>query len=107
MKFVLLTTGTAPERSAASWLRMRDRDEKKADTRLLAAAAESKNKEHATAYAAYTALAEAVRLSLLRSVIILDGSSNIIDVREEIERELYHAASRDQISAWKAGGSVP
>lgn len=97
MRFVLLTTGSAPDGSAASWLRMRDRDEKQADTRLLAAAAESKNKDHTAAYAAYVALAEPVRLSLLRSVFILDGSSNIIDVREEIERELYHAAPRDQI----------
>jgi hypothetical protein len=97
MRFVLLTTGSAPDGSAASWLRMRDRDEKQADTRLLAAAAESKNKDHTAAYAAYIALAEPVRLSLLRSVFILDGSSNIIDVREEIERELYHAAPRDQI----------
>ena len=76
---------------------MRDRDEKQADTRLLAAAAESKNRDHAAAYTAYVALAEPVRFSLLRSVFILDGSSNIIDVREEIERELYHAAPREQI----------
>lgn len=33
----------------------------------------------------------------MRAVTILDGSPNIIDVREEIARELYHAARRDQI----------
>ncbi len=96
-RFVLLTTGQAPDGSAASTLRSRDRDEKQADTRLLTAATESKNKDHSAAYAAYVALAEPVRLNLLRSVLILDGSSNIIDVREDITRELYHAASRDQI----------
>jgi len=76
---------------------MRYRDEKEADQRLLAAAARSKNKDHAAAYTAYTGLPEDLRLSLLRSVSILDGSPNIIDVREEIARELYHAAPRDQI----------
>lgn len=97
MKFVLLTTGRAPDASAASWLRMRDRDEKTADKRLLATATRSKNKEHSAACSAYAALPEDVRLSLLRSVLILDGSPNIIDVREEIAHELHHAAPRDQI----------
>jgi hypothetical protein len=78
-------------------LRICDRDEKQADKRLLAAAAKSRNKDHEAAYSAYVALAEPVRFSLLRAVFILDGSSNIIDVREEIARELHHAAPRDQI----------
>lgn len=97
MRFVLLTTGHAPDGSAAALLRMRDRDEKTADKLLLAAAAKSKNKETAVARTAYLALPEEVRLSLLRAIHILDGSSNIIDVRDEIVRELYHAAPRDQI----------
>jgi hypothetical protein len=96
MKFVLLTTAHAPEKSAASFLRMRDRDEEAAD-KLLMAAVKSRNKEIASACGAYGGLPENVRLSLLRSVMILDGSPNIIDVREEIARELHHAAPRDQI----------
>src|SRR6266403_311368 len=51
-KFVLLTTGQAPDGSASSLLRIRDRDEKQADSRLLAAAAKSKNKDNAAAYTA-------------------------------------------------------
>jgi hypothetical protein len=97
IKFVLLTTGSAPDGSAASYLRMRDRDETAADQRLLVTAAQSKNKGNADAYAAYKALPEDLRLSLLKAVQVLDGSSNIIDVRDEIVRELYHAASRNQI----------
>jgi len=97
VRFVLLTTGQAPDGSAAALLRMRDRDEKTADKLLLAAAARSKNKETAVARTAYVALPEEVRLSLLRAIHVLDGSSNIIDVRDEIVRELYHAAPRNQI----------
>jgi hypothetical protein len=96
-RFVLLTTGSAPDGSAASLMRMRERNEKDADKRLLAAAVKSKNKDLSAACTAYVALPEDVRLSLLRAVLILDGSSNIIDVREEIARELHHAAPRNQI----------
>lgn len=97
MRFVLLTTGAAPDGSAASFLRVRNRDEAEADKRLLNVAATSKNKDNAAAYLAYAALPEKLRLSLLRAIDILDGSPNIIDVRDEIARELYHAAARDQV----------
>lgn len=97
IRFVLVTTSAAPENSAASFLRAGDRDEAEADTRLLATATVSKSKGNAEAYAVYTALPELIRLSMLGAVTILDGSSSITDVRDEIVRELYHAASRDQI----------
>ena len=97
IRYVLMTTGAAPENSAASLLRAADRDEAEADRRLMATAAASKRKDNTKAYGAYTALPDAIRLSMLQAVTILDGSPNITDVREEIVRELYHAASRDQI----------
>ena len=97
MRFVLLTTGAATDDSAASFLRVRDRDEHAADKRLLKVVATSKSKDNAAAYAAYAALPDELRLSLLRAINVLDGSPNIIDVRDEIARELYHAAARDQL----------
>ena len=97
IRFVLVTTSAAPENSAASFLRAGDRDEAEADSRLLATATVSKSKGNAEAYAVYTALPELIRLSMLGAVTILDGSPSITDVRDEIVRELYHAASRDQI----------
>lgn len=96
-KFVLMTTARASDRSAASLLRMRGRDEQAADKLLMVAAQRSKNQKITEACAAYVAQPEQIRLSLLRAVMILDGSSNIIDVREDIERVLHHAAPRDQI----------
>jgi hypothetical protein len=95
--FLLLTTADAPDKSAASLLRMRERNEEAADKLLMAAAKSSKNQKIMDDCAAYAGLAENIRLSLLRAVTILDASPNIIDVREEIERELHHAALRDQI----------
>lgn len=96
-KFVLMTTANAPDKSAASLLRMRDRNEEAADRLLTAAAKRSKNQKITNACAAYAAQPDQVRLSLLRAVMVLDGSPNIIDVREDIERVLHHAAPRDQI----------
>ena len=96
-RFTLLTTGLAPEGSAASFLRMRERNEVEADKRLCATAESSKNETNKPAYAAYKSLPEALRLSFLRAVSILDGSPNIIDVREEILRELHRAAERAQV----------
>lgn len=96
-RFMLITTGIAPEGSAASYLRIRERDEVSADNLLCAVASNSTNKENAEAYAAYTSLPEQLRLGLLRAVFVLDGSPNIIDVRDDIARELHRAAERDQI----------
>jgi hypothetical protein len=97
IQFVLLTTGDAPEGSAASFLRMRARDEIEADKRLLDAISKSTSQSNSEAYDAYKALPDSLRLSFLKAILILDGSTNIIDVRDEIVRELYHAAARDQI----------
>jgi hypothetical protein len=97
VKFMLLTTAAAPNGSAASYLRLRDRNEMEADKRLLQIAVQSKNKENANAYQAYKLLPESLRLSLLRAIMILDGSPNIIDLREEISREVYYAVSRDHV----------
>jgi hypothetical protein len=96
-RFVLLTTGKAPEGSAASFLRMRDRNEEEADKRLVTVVSTSENQGNQKAYDAYTALPDRLRLSFLQAIVILDGSANIIDVRDEIVRELYHAATREQL----------
>ena len=96
-QFVLLTTGSAPDESAASFLRMRYRNEAVADKKLLETAATSRSQDNAKAYAAYKALPDELRLSLLRAILVLDGSPNIIDTREEIARELHWAAERDQL----------
>ena len=96
-RFTLLTTAAAPPGSAASFLGSSDRNEQEADNLLVQIATNSTNKDNAASYAAYANLPNRTRLSLLQAVTILDGSPRITDVREEIVRELYHAAVRDQI----------
>lgn len=96
-KFVLLTTAHAGNGSAASHLRVQDRNEAAADKLLLEAATNSKNKALQEVRQSYRALPAQVRLRLLQAVLILDGSPNILDVREDIARELRHAAARDHI----------
>lgn len=96
-KFVLLTTAQAANGSAASNLRVQDRNEVAADKLLLDAATNSKNKALQDVCRSYRELPAQVRLSLLQAVTILDGSPNILDVHEDIARELRHAAPRDQI----------
>ena len=93
-QFVLLTTACAPEASAASLLRMRDRDEEAADVLLMKVVEHSTNSVNMDAYSVYKALPQDVRLRLLRAITILDGSPNILDVRDDIVRELYHSAGR-------------
>jgi hypothetical protein len=97
IKFILLTTAFAPNGSAAALLRMRERDEAAADQLLLKIATSSKNKENAAAYQTYAALPEDLRQSMLQAILVLDGSPNIVDVGDEIARELVHAAPRDQV----------
>lgn len=97
VSFYLLTTATAPVDSAASYLRATDRDENKADELLMGVIASSTSKENKLAYEAYSALPKGQRINLLGAVTVLDRSPNIINVRDEIMREVYHAAPRDKL----------
>ena len=93
-RFVLVTTAAAPEGSAASFLRMRDRGVREADWKLLQTVETSRSQDNAEAYAVYKGLPDDLRGSLLQAIFILDGSPNIVDVRMEIARELHRAAER-------------
>lgn len=95
--FVLLTTASAPDGSAASYLRPSERDETKADQALQVAATKSTNDELKVAFAAYLALPSELRLSMLRAIQVLDQAANIGDVRDDIASEVYHAAPRDRV----------
>ena len=66
--FTLLTTGVAPDGSAASFLKLRERNEQKADELLRAAANKSKNKQNIQGFAAYTKLPDDARFNLLKAI---------------------------------------
>lgn len=98
-RFILVTTAPASSGSAASFLRVRDRNEEAANELLLEAATNCKNKKIKDVCRTFRELPPEIRLSILQSVMILDGSPDILDVREDIVRELRHAAPRDQIES--------
>lgn len=113
IRFILVTTSVAPNGSAASYLRVRERDEEKAQQILVKAASQSRNKANANAYAAFKSLSADEQLNLLRAVDVLDGSSNIIDTYDDICREVRLAAPREHIEhlverleGWWFGGVV-
>lgn len=96
-RFILVTTGAAPDGSAASFLRMRDRDEDRARQLLMRTATTSKSSENAAAYKAFVDLAEVRQANLLKSIDILDGSPNIVDVREDICRAVRMAVAKEHV----------
>src|SRR5215204_1178732 len=90
-QFLLLTTGKAPEGSAASHLRQSDRDVATAAQALVKAARESTNEATKSARQLFIDLSEAQRTALLEAVTILDSSPDISGTNEEIRAELFYA----------------
>jgi hypothetical protein len=98
-RFVLVTTGQAPEGSAASCLRpdnMRDVD--KAETLLSAAAEKSENKDLKAAFGSFQSLAPEMRRSLLSAVEILDHAPVITELSGLIEDRIRIIAPRGKAS---------
>jgi hypothetical protein len=76
---------------------VRNRNEETAEQILSRTAIGSKSQENAEAYKTFQSIPRIQRLALLKSISILDGSPNIIDLYEEICREVRHAVSRTHI----------
>lgn len=93
-RFKLVTTGTAPDGSAAAALRFgrSSSDIELADSRLTLAAQTSTNQATKKARSSFLALTPQSRLNLLNATEVLDNAPNITDVRSEIESTLYLVA---------------
>ncbi|SET61802.1 hypothetical protein SAMN05660297_02946 [Natronincola peptidivorans] len=90
--FIIITTASAPEKTAAYYLKNhKDRDIELAYQLLIKVCEESKNKKHTTYYNAFYTLDERVAKRLLANAIVVDGSSNIVDVESEIKREIRYS----------------
>lgn len=113
-RLALVTTGSAPEASAASMLRPagtykagEGRDPKAAAALLVAVAEVGGNEDLKAAHEAFLALGPAMRASLLSSVEILDNQPLITDLGETIENELrllapkgQAAVARERLEGW-------
>ncbi len=94
-RFALVTTGQAPENSAASFLRPDGkRDVDHAEALLKAAAEKSENKELQAAFASFASLAPEMRKSLLSAIEVLDNAPVITELSGLIEDRIKIIAPR-------------
>jgi len=91
----LVTTGIAPDSSAASLLRAVARDVVVAQQALYATAASSTNQTNQRAYKAYLGATQGVRTSILDRVVIIDAAPTIADLDGELRQEVYWAAGKE------------
>lgn len=108
--FVLVTTGTAPDGSAASKLCGENKAGRNADAALVALrqfAKSSTDQENQSAYSAFLSLSPEAQKALLDRVYILDASPPIIDVQELIRNRIrlctrpeFLDSVCDQLQGW-------
>lgn len=90
--FMIITTASAPDKTAAYYLKNNENRDCELAYKLLKKVYEkSSNKNHITYYNAFHSLDEKVAKQLLANVIVVDGSSNIIDVEGELKREIRYS----------------
>lgn len=113
-RLALVTTGAAPEGSAAALLRPAaayqagaKRDPKTANEILTKVAQTSTNEALEPAFSAFLALAVPMRSALLSAVEVLDNQSSITDLEIELEHALRlvapagkAAAAREMLEGW-------
>lgn len=88
---ILITTGLAPNDSAASRLRPQSasgRDTDEALRILLEVAGSSTSKTNEAGYASFRSLSPSQQLALVNSISVLDASPNIVDAREQILKQM-------------------
>lgn len=103
----LVTTGTAPANSAASKLKLTDRDAAGAMGLLDVIARTSTNATNASAYKAYESLNTQQRLALLERVFVIDAAPTISDLNENLRTVIFWAVDRahqtsflDRLEGW-------
>jgi len=95
-KFVIITTAVAPENSAASYLvaktQENGRNAKNAFEILKNVAESSQNLKHQGYYTFFKKLGDELGEKLVNSIYVIDGSSNIIDVKADIRKIIRYGS---------------
>ncbi len=109
-RLLLVTTAKAPDESAASHLRPESvvgLDVAKAEAKLIAAAAASRNEVLTKAVQAFNDLTPAMRTALISAIDVIDGAPLIADLGEVIENRLRmiaprgkHVVAREYLEGW-------
>ncbi|MBF0555840.1 MAG: hypothetical protein HQK96_15040 [Nitrospirae bacterium] len=100
--FFLITTASAPEGTAAHYLKADagKRNTDKALKRLNATAGSSTNKDNAAGCTAFLSLSMDQKTQLLRSVYVMDNAPLIIDIEKELHKELFHAVKAKHLESF-------
>jgi hypothetical protein len=100
-RFLMITTAHAGPGSAASCLRIgTDRDIDRAVTKLRATAATSENAANEQAYGAFRALTPEAQVSLVQSIWLVDESSRIEELDNELREECFFAVDRRHLPSF-------
>lgn len=94
--FSLITTQTAPDKSAASFLRVGDgRDPSKACSLLVVAAKATTNAALKDGCDVFLKLSDKKRSAMLAEVFVYDAADRIADLEQRLLQEVYYAAPVD------------
>lgn len=97
----LITTAQASPGSAASYLRVNDRNELIAlDLLLEASHAQAPAAGNSAGYAAFNALPQADSKRLIHSIVVMDAAPQISGVREEINDEVFYAVNPKHLTGF-------
>lgn len=96
----LLTTAQAPSGSAASYLRLENRNEDAALTILEQVASTSENKVNEKAYELFRSTPKGAKRSVINHINILDCSPLITDLNLELHNVIFHAVERQHFDAF-------
>lgn len=95
--FYLLTTSASGNGSAASYLRSQGRDVQRAAERLRSTALSSTNKDNSPGCTAFRNLAPGAQEQLLERVFVLDASPTILELGDELQKEVRWAVDREHV----------
>ena len=93
----LLTTATAPPRSAASFLRTSGRNPNEAQRILEETAHTSANQENSAAYKIFLQASSAKRHLILSNITVLDKSPSVIQLAGELQEEIRWSTQKSQL----------
>jgi len=96
----LLTTSSAPNGSAASYLGPLDRDEAAALQRLSAALTTSTNQTNTAAYSAFRNLSDQQRKDLMKRTTIFASAASIHDLDDELRQVMFFAVAREHLDSF-------
>jgi hypothetical protein len=96
----LVTTGRAPDGTAACHLRASMRNVEAAQQALDTIALSSTNQANALAYQSYLNFTPSGRIAILTNVTIIDAAPSVMSLENELCQEIYWAVGREHHSAF-------